>query len=419
MQAIAVKEGLLKQVDANIKSCRDEWELQKSKELEDTKNEVEKTRHDAMIEILKQKDSARLEMIEMSKTFYSKHEDTLNKRAHQLELLHSQLQKLSEKVSLDREKLTMDRHALDSEIGDRTVLQETIDSLKCESEAYATKIQDLSEQLEKSKEKCCTLDSEIKNYTEQMEDLSEQLKMEKDTNTELQDNIVSLKGQIVQLQQKEYELQKDKEMTIVRVKALEEREKQLAEIEKRESTLRDDFEALVELQEIVNQEKIRIESESKKIKESTQALEAKESKVSSHEKKLKEYTLQLQKQSKEIKEKEKSLQQAVRLFSEKRNESANRDAAKISELKQALVEEQERYSSLYQKYQEIRSGDREIETQERIRQIALQLKSKDEELTLNQRKLDEKLAKCDECEMRLQQWQNELEALASTLRSEE
>lgn len=425
MQTISVKEGLLKQVEANIKSSKDEWGIQKLKELEDNKNEVLKTRQDVMVEIAKQKDAVRLEMIEMSKTFYSKQEELMNKRAHQLEMLHSQLEKLSQKISLDREKLTIDRNALNSEIGDRKVLQERIGCLTSESKVCANQIQDLSEQLEKSKEKGCALEAEIVSYKEQIQQLSEQLQMEKETNTKLLNNIVSLNEKIIDsskqrelLQQKEDELRKEQEVIASRAKELEEGEKRMAELDSRETTVRDDFEALVELQEIVSNEKIRIESESKKIEEARQALEKKEAKVSAHEKKLKEYTLQLQKQNTEIKEKEKSLQQAVRLFSDRRNESANRDAAQISELKQALVEEQERYSSLYQKYQEIRSSDREIQTQERIRQIALQLKTKDEELTRNQQKLEEKLAKCDECEKRLQEWQNELEALAATLRSE-
>jgi hypothetical protein len=54
-------------------------------------------------------------------------------------------------------------------------------------------------------------------------------------------------------------------------------------------------------------------------------------------------------------------------------------------------------------------------TYARIRQLALQLKQKDDELTKDREFLQEKLLRCSECERRLMEWQNALESFASSL----
>ena len=55
--------------------------------------------------------------------------------------------------------------------------------------------------------------------------------------------------------------------------------------------------------------------------------------------------------------------------------------------------------------------------EDRIQQMALRIKEKDNELTRKQIVLEDKLAKCDECEARLATWQQELEGFAAAMGS--
>lgn len=377
-----------------------------------------------MKDISSQKEIARLEMINMSKSFYEKQEEIMNARANQLESLHHHLEKLSQKIELDRNQIAFERQRLESDTLDRDGLQRKIDTQILEINHFKEKNTDLNTQLESATSRCNALVQETEEYANKVKLLSEAVEGAKDSNSSLQNEISNLKEQIVhsknqrsELQRMEDELENERIDYLERLQYLEEGERRIAEYEEKETILRNDFEALVELQEKLKHEKCRIETESKQLDKSRHEILEKEAKVGAHEKKLKEYALQLQKQNIEIKEKEKTLQQAARLLSDKRHESTANDAAQIAELKRALVDEQDRYSSLYEKYQDVRSSDREIHIQERFRQIALQLKEKDEELTRSQAKLDEKLAKCDECEQKLAQWQKELETLAGMLGS--
>ena len=116
------------------------------------------------------------------------------------------------------------------------------------------------------------------------------------------------------------------------------------------------------------------------------------------------------------------------ILNEKRGEALSKDSALISELQRMLDDEQTKYQDLSESYEKLEAElaarplhfeepkDEEMEV--RIQQMVLRIKEKDEELTKKQSSLEERLAKCDECETRLACWQQELEKFAAVFTPE-
>jgi len=262
------------------------------------------------------------------------------------------------------------------------------------------------------------------------------------------------------LQRREQDFEMEREAFVERIRAVEISEARMSELEAKEERLKNEYEALSELKELVDQEKslssqkakelLEAESElslrkeactveevnleekekvfsqkSKKMKKLENELRAKLSNVAISEKKLKEYAQLMKKQSKEIKAKEKNLQNIAKILNEKRGASLSKDSALISELHQMLDDEQTKYQELAESCKKLeaellakpakveQSQDEELEV--RIQQMALRIKDKDEQLTKKQLVLEERLTKCDECEARLACWQQELERFAAAL----
>jgi len=189
------------------------------------------------------------------------------------------------------------------------------------------------------------------------------------------------------------------------------------------------------LQKSFQNEQNRLSQLSREI-ESTEAekgvLIKRESSLKESEGKLKEFAQILKKQGKDLKQKEKDLHNAARLLSEKQNKINGDESKLMTDLREKLDEEKDRHSNLLEQYAiqeeelqikekaliELQSAQSQCHfnpSQQKIHELAMQLKEKDEQLSRDRIKLKEKLAKCDECEARLAAWQKELETFASTL----
>ena len=180
----------------------------------------------------------------------------------------------------------------------------------------------------------------------------------------------------------------------------------------------------------IAKEKRAVEDKSKKLKKLENELNAKLSNVAMSEKKLKDYAKLMKKQTKDVREKDENLKNLAKILNDKKYEMDNNSAA-VSELELLLEDEQERYQDLLRNYERLQllheqnqlnartdSFEGTDETAEaRIQQMALRIKEKDDELTKKQLVLEDKLAKCDECESTLAAWQSELESVAAAVQN--
>jgi len=153
-------------------------------------------------------------------------------------------------------------------------------------------------------------------------------------------------------------------------------------------------------------------------------------------KRLKEFAHSLKKQGKDIKVKEKNIQNIARLLKERKSQTLSSDATLIAELQKTITMEQNQYQLLVDDHAkqkvDLRAKQEELdhiheeganiddaseESQQRMRQIALQLKQKDEELVKREEALEERISKCDECEATLAAWNMKLDGMAATFDS--
>mmetsp|Transcript_32875 Transcript_32875/g.39398 ORF Transcript_32875/g.39398 Transcript_32875/m.39398 type:complete len:231 (-) Transcript_32875:65-757(-) len=153
-------------------------------------------------------------------------------------------------------------------------------------------------------------------------------------------------------------------------------------------------------------------------------------------KRLKEFAHSLKKQGKDLKIKEKNIQNIARLLKERKSQTLSNDAALIAELQKTITMEQKQYQVLVDVHTkqkaDLRAKQEELdhihdegadiddaseESQQRMRQIALQLKQKDEELMKREEALEERISKCDECEATLAAWNMKLDGMAATFDS--
>lgn len=297
-------------------------------------------------------------------------------------------------------------------------------------ERLQTERNELRESLRLFEEKdreCVTLRAENEEHLKRVNELVSEVK-----SFERRDRDIS---------RREQELETEREAFLDRLRSVQESEIKLASIEDREHRLAKQKQLLEEemnhhsddvnryaalkkdlciKQESIARDMSMIESEKKLLQQKTEKvniledqLNAKMSNVAVSEKKLKEYAHLMKRQSKEIKAKEKDLQKVAKLLNEKRSN----DSSLVSELQLLLDEEQRRYKELADRYERI-LVDYDENAEERMQQMALKIKEKDEELSRKQQILEDKLVKCEECETRLAAWQKELEKIAEALKNE-
>lgn len=304
-------------------------------------------------------------------------------------------------------------------------------------ERLQTERNELRESLRLFEEKdreCVTLRAENEEHLKRVNELVSEVK-----SFERRDRDIS---------RREQELETEREAFLDRLRSVQESEIKLASIEDRERRLERELESLAKQKQLLEEEMNRhsddvnryaalkkdlcikqesiardmsmIESEKKLLQQKTEQvniledqLNAKMSNVAVSENKLKEYAHLMKRQSKEIKAKEKDLQKVAKLLNEKRSN----DSSLVSELQLLLDEEQRRYKELADRYERI-LVDYDENAEERMQQMALKIKEKDEELSRKQQILEDKLVKCEECETRLAAWQKELEKIAEALKNE-
>jgi len=589
MQALGVKEAVLRKVEQNITAERSDWERKMENERAEFETALALDKEKSTNRVRQVRAEAKAKIVKMSQTLHSTQKEAANDldaRARQLESLHSQLQKLQQKLKADKvhfdstqqtEKSSLD--ARERLLGEREIATEVLakeeQSLRrrcstavAEKEEALERVEIITQERESLRvetlnlemrlgatehaikkfqsiaQECESLHREKKSLQERLgeneltlESLQKRLG-EKDSALEvlqerlgegeltlenlqkrlgekysalegLQERLEakelalesleatvqeckalrvekhSLQKRLAHIEsesqnfdvQKEAILRRDQEFDLERehfmerVRAVQESERRLVNLEKKEEDLKNEYEALSQLKNLVEEEKqdssekanelaqlenelrlqretlekfsdecsqekaeveeerICLEDRTKKLQRLEHELKSKLSNVAVSEKKLKDYAQLMKKQSKEIKVKEKSLQNVAKLLNEKRGEALNKDSDLISDLQQMLDEEQRRYQDLLEKYErqgaelfketsnldQLQSDEQVEGMEDRIHQMAVLIKEKDEDLTRKLLILEDKLAKCDECEARLGAWQKELESIAAAL----
>jgi len=152
-------------------------------------------------------------------------------------------------------------------------------------------------------------------------------------------------------------------------------------------------------------------------------------------KRLREFAQSLKKQGKDIRSQEKNIQNTTKLLKEQQTQTVSSDATLIAELQTTVTLERKQYQELVDIHTKqkavLRTKEEELdqiqneranigaseESQQRMRQIALQLKQKDEELLKREEDLEERILKCDECESTLAAWNMKLDGMAATFDS--
>mmetsp|Transcript_11625 Transcript_11625/g.21738 ORF Transcript_11625/g.21738 Transcript_11625/m.21738 type:complete len:1396 (-) Transcript_11625:110-4297(-) len=279
---------------------------------------------------------------------------------------------------------------------------------------------------------CSTLRAEKKELLQRMNAMVSEMK--------------SFEKREIDISRREQELEAERDAFVERMRSVEENEIKLSSIEEREQKLKSESESLSNERQLLEKQKKEhtdevnryvalkqdlllkqesisrdwsmIENEKEMYQQKMDQLSnledelnAKMSNVAISEKKLKEYAQLMKRQSKDIKAKEKDLQKVAKLLNEKKSN----DSSLVSELQLLLEEEQRRYKELSDRYERI-VADHDEYTEERMQQMALKVKEKDEELSRKQQILSDKLLKCGECETRLAAWQKELENIAEALK---
>ena len=168
-------------------------------------------------------------------------------------------------------------------------------------------------------------------------------------------------------------------------------------------------------------------------------------KSKSKESKLKKIVQSLRKNEIGIKRKEANMQSIMKLLEEKKNDfQENSDL--VTDLKQAAEDEQRTKKKLLENYNrmknelEMKEGVltqlrediqhnkennkgcfklNDTESQNRLKELARQLKQKNDDLTKDQKLLTDKYKKYDECETGLISWQEELEIMSKSLHQRE
>jgi len=155
------------------------------------------------------------------------------------------------------------------------------------------------------------------------------------------------------------------------------------------------------------------------------------------EQRLKEVAHNLKKQEKDIKAKEKdiktkekNIQNIARLLKERQIKSTSKELSQIKELQNSINIKQKQYEELLEEHKkqgakfsaqekelnqlekEASNTDSSDESQQRIVELAIKLKQKDEELTIREKALEDRVLKCDECEATLSAWNMKLDGMA-------
>ena len=413
METLETKESSLEKINQDIIVERKQWNEYLSQQRSNLQMEINQHRNEAKERTRKMQDDATTAMNRLSKQLSSKFERAsteLNEKARQVELLHGQLSTIARQTKRDKanieEKDKSRQHLLDEIEKFKNLLEEKHDDIILLTKAE----QSSREELENAKNKIRKLEFDS---SEKLEILLREKAALLNEVQEYKHQEAEINARLASIKQKE---DKVKEKDEERIHELRQFECSLKEQDARLSCLREEIES--------NQDQLRISNEQIIVKETS---------LAETEDKLKEYAQMLKRQGREIKQKEKDIKNAAKLLSHEKSKKDKNDYKLILDLKQLVEDGRVQYKELlavHKKLEETLSEKDEIindmkestqknsagsdftEAQQALHQLALQLKEKDE-------RLEEKLAKCHECEAQLASWQKQLENFAFQLSQEQ
>ena len=408
-----MKESTLEKINQDIIVERRQWNESLSQQRSNLQIEIKQHRKEAKERITKMQDDATTAMNRLSKQLSSKFERAsteLNEKARQVELLHQQLTKIAKRTKKDKAIIEENNKS-------RQHLLDEIENYKKEIEQKHVDIQSLTKAEQSSKEEV----ESVKNKMRKLEyDSGEELAILSREKAALLNEVQEYKHQeaeinarLVSIKERE---DKVKDRDEERIHELRQLEHSMKEEDARLSCLREEIQS--------NQDQLRISNEQ---------IIAKETSLAETEDKLKEYAQMLKRQGKEIKQKEKDIKNAAKLLSHEKTRKEKNDYKLILDLKQLVEDGRVQYKELLAVHKKLEetlcekdkiisdmkeSAQKNVpesdftEAQQALHQLALQLNEKDD-------RLEEKLAKCHQCEAQLASWQKQLENFALQLTQEQ
>lgn len=340
---------------------------------------------------------------------------TLRVENEKVDNLKSEKTGLEERIALSSRKFKVLSEKYERLLTEKNELQETLKLYETKAQECSTLRIEKEELLRRMNE----LVSEIESFHKRDRDISrreQELEAERDAFADRLHALQESEIRLSSIEEREGRLKSELESLATQRQLLEEQRKSHSDDVNRFAALKQDLclkqESVVRDLSMIENEKKILQEKTEQISSLEDELNAKMSNIAISEKKLKEYAHLMKRQSKEIKAKEKDLQKVAKLLNEKRSN----DSSLVSELQLLLEEEQRRYKELADRHEKI-LVDYDENAEERMQQMALKIKEKDEELSRKQQILEDKLIKYEECETRLAAWQKELENIAEALKN--